>query len=63
MVRYNKSYYRGIAGFHAARKAVWDAVKQMELKPDEQCKNISRRRFLAHDPEAWIDDSDTARLP
>ena len=62
MVRYDKIYYREIAGFHAAREAIWNAVKRMGLEPDGTCKDISRRRFLAHDPELWIDESDTARL-
>ena len=63
MVRYDKNRYRGIAGFHAAREAVWDAVKQMGLKPDPQCREIIRRRFLAHDSDVWVDESDTAKLP
>jgi len=63
MVRYDKNRYRGIAGFHAAREAVWDAVKQMGLKPDTQCRDIIRRRFLAHDSDVWVDESDMAKLP
>lgn len=62
MVRYDKNRYWGVEGFRAAREAIWDAIRWMELKPDEQCKNTSRRRFLAHDPDMWVDDSDTARL-
>jgi hypothetical protein len=63
MIRYDKNRYRGSSGFHAAREAVWAAVRGMGLEPDTTCSNTSRRRFLAHDPELWLDESDTARLP
>jgi len=63
LVRYDKNRYRGIEGFHRAREAVWDAVKKMGLEPDTQCSDIARRRFLAHDPDIWVDETDTARLP
>ena len=62
LVRYDKNVYLGAAGFQVARKAVWEAISRLGLKLDEQCKNLSRRRFLAHDPELWVDTSDTARL-
>lgn len=62
MIRYNKTHYWGMDGFHAAREAIWSIVERMGLKLDQSCKDISRRRFLAHDPELWIDESDTARL-
>lgn len=62
IVRYNRNRYRGIDGFNEARERIWELLRRMGLSPDISCKNVSRRRFLAYDPDAWIDESNTAQL-
>jgi hypothetical protein len=62
-IRFDRNIYRGSVGFDEARERIWAILHQMGLPPDTVCKDVNRRRFLAHDLELWLDESDTARLP